>query len=113
MAQSVHALAEVHRSRRDQHPGASWYRDHTDLNASRTARSVRSSILPRTVTRISPGKTISIVPIPFVAAPHPLCRQRWPLWHLSTAGDHGRHEVWQRRGGVADCTCLARFTPPL
>jgi hypothetical protein len=64
--QPVHALTEVNRSGRNQHPGAARYRDHTDLNASRTARSVRSSSRPRTVTRMPVGKTISIAPPCFV-----------------------------------------------
>src|SRR5689334_22963236 len=65
--QAVHALSEVYRPGRNQHPSPTRYCDHADLNAPRTARSIRSSIRPRTVTRAPPGKAISIVPASFAS----------------------------------------------
>jgi hypothetical protein len=65
----VQALAEVHQPRRNQHSSPARYRNHTDLNVPRTARSTRSSIRPRTVARPPPDRTISIVPACFVSTP--------------------------------------------
>src|SRR5579862_8324840 len=68
--QPIHALPEVHGPRRNQHPSPARYGDHADLSAPRTARSMRSSTLPRTVTWTAPGNAISILPIGFASLPN-------------------------------------------
>lgn len=102
-------IAEVHRPCRDHHPSPAWYRDHAGLNAARTVRSRRSSILPLTRTWMPPGKAISIVPALFVTAPAGAAGRRGAS---APTGDHDRHGVWQPRSATIAPHRVFGFAPP-